>query len=89
MNKLTKLVSALFALTLLLALPMGPAGAGPKGPQESALCDGDSDNIYPLIAGQTTQVGTVSVFNDGTNLYVVYNIDETLNPDDNYKIVAT
>ena len=68
MNKLTKLFSTIFALTLLVALPVGPTLAA----------DEESPVVHPLIAGQHTEIGTVSVFNDGTYLTVVFEIDETL-----------
>jgi len=59
MNKLNKLLSTIFALTLLVALPVGAATA---------------DAVYPLMAGQNIEVGTVTVSDDGTDLTVQYNI---------------
>ena len=73
MNRLTKLLSTILALTLLVAFPVGAAFAVE----------------YPLIAGQVTEVGTLSVSNDGTNLTVEFNIDGFLTPDDNYNLLKT
>jgi len=61
MNKLNKLFSTIFALTLLVALPAGAAFA----------------DEYPLMAGQHTRIGTVTVTEDGNDLTVEFQIDDT------------
>ena len=61
MNKLNKLFSTIFALTLLVAVPAGAAFA----------------DEYPLMAGQHTRIGTVTVTDVGENLTVEFEIEDT------------
>jgi hypothetical protein len=69
MNKLNKLFSTIFALTLLVALPVGTALAA----------DEANPVVHNLQAGNDgTFIGTVSVWNDGTNLYVEFAVDDSL-----------
>ena len=74
MNKFTKLMSTILALTLLVALPVGAAFA---------------EDYYPLIAGQNTVIGDVTVSNDGINLTVVYQINDGLTEGDGYFLTKT
>ncbi len=69
MNKLNKLLSTIFALTLLVALPVGSALAA----------DVDNPQVRDLQAGNDgTVIGTVTYWNDDDNLYVDFAVDDTL-----------
>ena len=66
MNKLNKLFSTIFALTLLVALPVGSALAA--NPQ-----------VRDLQAGNDrTLIGTVTYWNDADNLYVEFAVNDNL-----------
>lgn len=52
-----------FALLALIALVAVPAGAQECG-----------DTVFPLTAGQHTEVGTITVSNDRDNVYVTYDL---------------
>lgn len=58
-------------LTLALALTLGLVTAAPVGAHT------ESDPfVTDLLAGQHNDVGNVEIWNDGTNLYVKYELDE-------------
>jgi hypothetical protein len=74
MKRHTKILSTIFALTLLVTFPVGTAFAAE----------------YPLQAGKDgTVIGTVTIDNDGTNLTVVFAIDDDLNTNDDYHLLKT
>jgi len=51
------------------------------GKDVAAYDDPDIDWTWDLIAGQTMKVGTVHVYNDETNFYVEFQVDESLDED--------
>jgi hypothetical protein len=61
MNKPTKLFSTIIALTLMATLTFGTASA--------------AEVTYTLKAGQHTEVGTVTISRDGTDLFVDYKLN--------------
>jgi hypothetical protein len=61
---------------MMLALLVG-AGQG-FGDADNGTC---GDTTWNLTAGQTNVVGTVTVENDGDNIYVTYQLDDTAAPD--------
>lgn len=66
-----KVLFPLLAVVLALGLAIPMAGAAP-----AAAHTAEEPYTTPLMAGQNIEVGNVSVWNDGENLYVKYEITE-------------
>jgi len=77
MSKLIRFIGLLLPIGLIIISGCSqdnqPTNPTTNQPQTDNICDVS----YPLIAGQHDTVGTITVSNDATNLYVTYTLTDT------------